>query len=54
MTKLKASLLDSFPAVDEEALDELLAKEIEANTMKIIVLLPRIIRYSIFLRIHVE
>ena len=38
MEKLNASVLGSFPAVDEQALDELLLKEIEANPMKIIVL----------------
>ena len=32
------SVLNSFPAVDEQALDELLAKEIAANPMKIVVL----------------
>ena len=35
---MKTSVLNSFPAVDEQTLDELLAREIEANPMKIVVL----------------
>lgn len=38
MENLNISVLNSFPAVDEQALDELLAKELAANTMKIVVL----------------
>ena len=38
MEKLNVSVLNSFPAVNEQALDELLAKEISANPMKIVVL----------------
>lgn len=38
MERLNISVLSSFPAVDEGALDALLAKEIEANPMKIVVL----------------
>ena len=38
MGNLNVSVLNSFPAVDEKFLDELLAKEIAANPMKIVVL----------------
>ena len=38
MENLNISVLNSFPAVDEQALDELIAKELAANTMKIVVL----------------
>ncbi len=38
MENLNISVLNSFPAVDEQFLDELLAKEIAANPMKIVVL----------------
>ena len=38
MEKLNVSVLNSFPAVDEQVLDELLTKEISENPMKIVVL----------------
>ena len=38
MDKLDVSVLDRFPAVDEEVLDDLLGKEIRANPMKIVLL----------------
>lgn len=38
MGNLNISVLNSFPAVDEQALDELLAMEIATNPMKIVVL----------------
>ena len=38
MEKLNVSVLNSFPAVDEQYLDEILAKEIAADPMKIVVL----------------
>ena len=38
MENLNVSVLNSFPAVDEQLLDELLAEEIAANPMKIVVL----------------
>lgn len=38
MKNLNVSVLNSFPVVDERVLDELLAKEIAANPMKIVVL----------------
>ena len=36
MNKLNVSVLNSFPAVDEQVLDELLTKEISENPMKIV------------------
>ena len=38
MNNLDAAVLNSFPAVDESMLDDLLGKEIKANNMKIVVL----------------
>ena len=38
MEHLNASVLNNYPCVDEKAVDELLAKEIAANTAKIVVL----------------
>ena len=38
MNNLDAAVLNSFPAVDESMLDDLLGKEIKANNLKIVVL----------------